>query len=241
MPSENVLVPIVYYLYLKGNKLSVNDKNRLLLWFFLSSFLGRYSSSVDTKLDDDLGSLKKKNFDLVDLFMGLRKQRGRIDIRIDDFKGKYKKGQLLLLLAAIRAKGAMDWFGGTLVRSKGSSAQHIFPRAYLRANGIKDSRLIHDIANITILTLKANEHMGKNPLEEYFARKYVGKEKIEKHFVPTDETLWKVDNYNEFLDERRKEMFSGINSYLESLGLSSLRKEVDERAKGITVGGKKTS
>jgi hypothetical protein len=223
MPSENVLIPLVYYMYLKENKLSATERNHILLWFLLSSFLGRYSSSVDTKLDDDLGSVKKNN-DLADLFLGLKKQRGRLDIRIDDFKGKYKKGQLLLLLAAIRARGALDWFGGALVKSSGSSAQHIFPRAYLREHNIKDSGLVHDIANITILTLHANEHMGKNPPEEYFNRNYVGKDKIENHFVPTNEDLWTVDKYPEFLEERRKLMFSGIVDYLESLGLSTIKK-----------------
>ena len=230
LPSENVLVPMVYYLSIKENKLSAKERNQLILWFLLSSFFGRYSASVDTRLDQDLATIKNDS-SLTNLFINLKKRTGRLNIAAEDFKGKYKVNQLLLFLVAARANGATDWFGGTLISSKDASEQHIFPRAFLQQNKIEDSDMINDIANITILTLRANIHMGKNPPEEYFKRNYVGQDKIEKHFVPTNPDLWRIEKYADFLEERRKKMVSGIRDYLESLGMSEVEKEVDETVK----------
>lgn len=221
LPSENALVPLMYYLYKKGNKISVKERNGLILWFLLVSFFERYSASVDTRLNEDLESISKDD-SLQELFVNLKRRTGRLSLTLDDFSGAYSQRLLLLMLMAARAQGATDWFGGTLISSKGCSRQHIFPVAFLKANGVKDWDQVNDIANITILSLHANIHMGKNPPEEYFMRNYVGTDKIEKHFMPTDTELWKVTNYQSFLNTRRKLVAEGIISYLNNLGLGYL-------------------
>jgi hypothetical protein len=225
LPSRTALVPLVYYLYKKENKISVEERDRILLWFLLSSFFGRFSSQVDTRLDEDLEAIRKPN-SLEKLFANLYKGSGKVNITIEDFQSHYKQKHLLLMIVAERHNGATDWFGGTLVSSKGVSRQHIFPRAFLRANGLKDHDLINDIANITLLSLQANKHMGKNPPEEYFRRNYVGKDKIDKHFVPIDPKLWSIDNYKNFLETRRTGLFNGVKAYLNGLGLDQVMQDL---------------
>ena len=56
LPSETALIPLLLYIYRKrGTIKNDTEMNKLIYWFLMASFWGRYSGATETKLDDDLG------------------------------------------------------------------------------------------------------------------------------------------------------------------------------------------
>jgi hypothetical protein len=214
LPSEVVLVPIVFYLYRKSGKLSTDEIKKLMLWFLLASVWGRYTGPTDTRLDADIKSIIKTNT-LDELFRNLKNQVGRLKIDVDDFKGGDLDKKLLLYVVAKNA-GAVDWFKGHKITTSDIQEHHIFPRSLLKKKGISED-LINDISNIAFLTEKANKSiLNKEPIE-YLQE--IDEEKLKNQFVPLDRELWKIENFEKFLEERRKIIVEKINEYLQSLGL----------------------
>jgi hypothetical protein len=58
LPSENVIPVMSYYLHKRGT-ISSREEEGLFKWFILASFFGRYTASVETRLDEDLATIKK--------------------------------------------------------------------------------------------------------------------------------------------------------------------------------------
>ena len=67
------------------------------------------------------------------------------------------------------------------------------------------------------MTEKANRKISNTSPEEYLAK--IDEAKLEKQFVPLDKNLWKIENYEDFLQQRRKIIIEAINAYLKSLGV----------------------
>jgi len=71
-------------------------------------------------------------------------------------------------------------------------------------------------ANITILN--PNQKAFRTEPYDYIRRFNISDELLEQQYIPTeDESLWKVENYREFLNRRTKLMVDGINRFLASL------------------------
>ena len=82
---------------------------------------------------------------------------------------------------------------------------HLFPKAWLKSNGLTDRRDYNQIANQTLVEWSINSEISdKNPAE--YAPSYEENTSDETrmlHAMPKD--WWKMD-YSEFLTERRKLM-----------------------------------
>lgn len=219
LPSEMVLVPMVAYLHQKNGRLSSNEAKTFILWFLLGSYWGRYTGATETRLDEDIKAIIKTN-SLEECFKNLKNQVGRLKIDIESFKGRGDDKKLLLYIIS-REAGAIDWFKGHKITTTDIQDHHIFPRSLLKKKGIETS-LIDDIANIALLTEKANKKiLNKEPIT-YIDEFKIDEEKLKKQFVPTDKKLWKVNNYEKFLEERRKLIVDRINVYFENLGLNAI-------------------
>jgi hypothetical protein len=53
-------------------------------------------------------------------------------------------------------------------------------------------------------------------------------EQLRKQFVPTDSSLYTVDNYELFLEKRRKKLIEGINSFLRSFYKDSAKGTINQ-------------
>ena len=102
---------------------------------------------------------------------------------------------------------------------------HIFPNAFLRDNGYPNRYQRNALANFTWLTKPCNIAIGATPPEEYFPL-YEAKHEgvLAAHWIPLDERLWKVENYSEFLAERRKLLAKAANDFLDKLFLGATDK-----------------
>ncbi len=93
---------------------------------------------------------------------------------------------------------------------------HIFPQSLLRKVKITNQTTNHknilkykqferdQIANCMLLTAKENGAGGKKniPPEDWFRNK--DDSYLELHLIPKNQELWKLDNYEQFIEARKK-------------------------------------
>ena len=130
-----------------------------------------------------------------------------------------------LFYCSVRAQNAKDWTNPVLSlysKSVGYNNKlqrhHIFPKAFLykkynSGNSIQKA-LVNEIANIAFITQQSNMDILDGDPAEYLPK--IDAEQLRKQFVPTDSSLYTVDNYELFLEKRRKKLTEGINSFLKS-------------------------
>jgi hypothetical protein len=214
LPSQYVLIPLAFYISQKKDAFSEKDTKEFILWFLLASFWGRYAGPTESRLDEDIKSINE-NKNLSKLFHSLRSQVGRLLIEEERFVGKSKNSKLLLYVVA-RNEGAEDWWKGHKITTSDYEEHHIFPRSLLK---IADYQyyLIDDASNIAFLTEKANRKISNAQPEKYLEK--IDQAKLAKQFVPIDKNLWKVENYEDFLQQRRKIIIERMNAYLKLLGI----------------------
>ena len=214
LPSQYVLIPLAFYIAQKKDAFSENDTKEFILWFLLASFWGRYAGSPETRLDEDIKSINE-NKKLSKLFHLLKGQVGRLLIEEERFAGKSRNSKLLLYVIS-REQGAEDWWKGHKITTTDYEEHHIIPRSFLK-KAEYEYALIDDASNIAFLTEKANRKISNTPPEKYLAE--IDLAKLEKQFVPLDRNLWKIENYEDFLKHRRREIVKKINTYLKTLGI----------------------
>jgi len=214
LPSQNVLIPLVFYLSRKTSKFTEEEAKDFSLWFLLASFWGRYAGSPETRLDEDIKEIDR-TLSLGGLFQFLKNQVGRLLVDEERFAGKSRNSKLLLYVLS-RHEGAEDWWKGHKITTTDYEEHHIIPRSLLKRAGY-DFSLIDDAANIAFLTEKANRKISNTDPVVYLSE--IDPKKLKKQFVPTDKELWKIENYEDFLNHRRKEVVEKINTYLKTLGI----------------------
>jgi hypothetical protein len=214
LPSQYVLIPLTFYISQKNDAFSERDTKEFILWFLLASFWGRYAGSPETRLDEDIKSITE-NKNLRKLFHSLKAQVGRLLADEERFTGTSKNSKLLLYVVA-RNEGAEDWWKGHKITTSDYEEHHIIPRSLLKKANYEYS-LIDDVSNIAFLTEKANRRISNTPPEIYLAE--IDSAKLKKQFVPLDKNLWKIENYELFLQQRRKVIVEKVNDYLKSLGV----------------------
>jgi len=226
IPSLNALIPLVVYLSEKQT-LSEREEKLLLFWFFTATVYGRFTGSPETKLDQDLKAIKESD-PIAQLVNNLKREFASFEMTPDMLIGKYQASPYLPLMFVIfRKNNAKDWFTGTILSSTnvGPSHQlqfhHIFPQAVLKSVGDYTSYEINDIANIAFLSQRANVSILNSPPKTYL--KNVEAERLKAQLIPIDETLWDIDNFRKFLEERRKLLSEAINSYLSDLSMGSFK------------------
>ncbi len=134
----------------------------------------------------------------------------------------------------MRKKSATD-FGlhnaATLDRISSEEMQlhHIFPfdfmmkddkaSEYCKRAGFNRSEYrehINDIANITFISQGKNASIGNIAPWQYLENETT-KQIRSAHFIPENHNLWKPENYDEFLEQRRRMLAKAINSLIKSL------------------------
>lgn len=227
--NHYAIIMMVSYLSVRGDKLSgAAEWDRLLYWYVHAFLWGRYASSTESELAQDLRALNEgRGIDgLLDL---IRQRRADLTLRPQDFWGWSRGARFYPLLYMLsRVSHARDWgTGAELSQSllgKNSSLQvhHIFPKHVLYEAG-KTRAEVNALANYAFLTQETNLEISDRRPEEYFPeymRRCPGA--IESHCVPTDADLLTVDAYPEFMSRRRELLAARANAILEDLWKGTL-------------------
>ncbi|GAH07845.1 unnamed protein product, partial [marine sediment metagenome] len=92
-------------------------------------------------------------------------------------------------------------------------------RGKYKGNNSLHKIIVNDIANRAFLTASTNNSIINNKIpEEYFPEiiKNYGEEALKNQLIPLDRNLWKLDNYENFLNGRRVLIANEINEYIDS-------------------------
>ena len=218
------IVTMLGYLRYSGGELSSsNEWDKLLYWYIHAFLWGRYASSTESALAQDINTINRG--DGIDgLIRQLKQSRGDLTIRAEDFWGWSTGARFYPLLYLLtRINHSRDW--GTNIElsnhllGKNSTLEvhHIFPKDVLY-KAEKSKAIVNALANYAFLTKKTNLEISNRKPNEYF-REYTKRcpGAVESHWIPTDEALWEVPKYEEFLSQRRIMLANAANTLLNSL------------------------
>jgi hypothetical protein len=219
LSSPMFLIAIAVIGVLNNERLSPDQQKQLMRWFFVANARGRYSrGSTETILDSDL-SILFKNPDPGLLIEPLRLQFGRLTVEEADFEGKDIRSPLFsTAFIAMKRKGAKDWRSNLQISlgHQGSrhfiEAHHIHPKSLLQRIG-RSKKDINDMANLAFLSAATNKWIRNRPASDYLPEleAEIGKAELEKHCIPSDRSLWIIENYDAFLIERRRLLGAVVN------------------------------
>jgi hypothetical protein len=228
--TTNALIPIVVYLSLNKNKFP--NENALLHaihWLYAAHIWSRYTSQTDQRLEFDVSLVAKDENPWNDLCMQIIDQRGRIEVKGSDLEGRWIQHPLYRMTYILaKSKDAVDWFNGVplgVVTGKHYAIHyhHIFPTSRLYAKGydpdnLLERSIVNEIANRAFLTAETNLELSNKLPEDYLPKveeMYPGA--LTRQFIPMDTTLWKIENFKDFLEARRNLIALKINEYMDSL------------------------
>ncbi|CAN5532249.1 DUF262 domain-containing protein [soil metagenome] len=216
---------LVRYLDQMGGAFSNHQEQDKLLYWYVHTFLwGRYAGSTESILNQDLALIDEQEGAIDRLIDRLRQQRGDLRVNANDFHGWSKGSRFYPLLYMLtRVQHSRDWGSGIelnnylLGKGTGLNLHHIFPKALLYKSGYSKAEA-NALANFTFLTQETNFAISDKPPLEYlpqFRAKHPGS--VKSHWVPIDPELWKVENYREFLAQRRVLLADAANEFLDGL------------------------
>jgi hypothetical protein len=224
-------VPVmVRYLDQRGGSLDATERDKLLFWFAHAGMWGRFSGSTETYINQDLAALEGSDGGLDKLLEQLRLWHGGLRVEPGHFTGWSLGARFYPVLYLLTRMGeARDWGTGLPLKSgllgKMSKLEvhHIFPKAQLYK--LKHKRPeVNALANFCFQTKQTNLEISDRLPEEYFpvfeARHPGG---LASQWIPTDTKLWKIENYREFLEERRKLLADEANRCMKDLLHGDLR------------------
>ncbi|MEM3986464.1 MAG: DUF262 domain-containing protein [Candidatus Methanomethylicia archaeon] len=211
LPTENV-VPVMAYYFYKRSPLPDMERKGLFKWFILASFFGRYSSSVETKLDEDLSTIERGG-SYKDLIKNIEYIEGNLKERIKEFIDRGEGGSLLLY-ALLRESNAKDFLPPHEPITRGNSVvHHIFPLSHLI--GSRYEQLSSDIGNLTLITSQSNQRLSNKLPENYLPE--VPSEILKSHYIPEDRECWKLGKIEEFIEQRKKLLKDAVESFFRDI------------------------
>jgi hypothetical protein len=224
LPSQTPIIPLAAYFFAMNltalDELNYEESKRIVDWFVLASFTGYYSSQTDTKLDRDLEVINQaSSFPWDSLLANMQAKKAKTKISFNDIKRGLNynvlrvqgRAHLFLLYVLLSRRNADDWNGVVINRrsQKDLARHHIFPYEFLEQNLNLDEPetkefLINTIANITFIHKDINSEIEDTPPDKYLSD-YINSAK--NHFISTDKELWKLEQYQTFLDYRIKQIY----------------------------------
>jgi hypothetical protein len=210
LPSYNALIPLVYFHYHFPNewKSFRPVKEYLLRALLAGAFSGRPDGLIDkiTKHFAERGTFDKKA-----IFRIIEEDGRNLEISETTLWNMgYGSGQIHLLFNLWYDVDYKPAYDGHLPQ-----IDHIFPQSLLKAEKIKKSETgrrvqrfsaseINQLANCMLLTAKENGAAGKcdTPPDEWFSDKDA--DYLESHCIPPKKSLWKMDNFDQFIDARKQ-------------------------------------
>ncbi len=219
MPTDNVLIPLVAFFDRHGRNVSPGQARQLQRWLYMALIWSRYSSGVESRLDQEIAALGKED-PVGNMIRNIEDQVGaRRPVTEREPQDQLSNSPYMLMAYVLaRRAGAQDWFNGVAIGSgQALEFHHIFPRAVLRQRyDLKqDSRLVNQVANLAFLSQKANARIADSDPSIYLAQ--IDEARLRAQFVPLDHSLWTLERFEDFVRERRRLLADAINQLLQSL------------------------
>ncbi|WP_320165320.1 DUF262 domain-containing protein [uncultured Trichococcus sp.] len=218
------------YLLLKEKKVDAQKRDFIVRRFVMLSLLTqRFSGSSESQIDFDI-----RRFDELD------PEKHLADIEAGQLSDAFWNHTLIqrletnqigpihyiYLFTQIKEKDKGFLSNPTTVQSMldmHGDIHHIFPKNYLRKNGINDKREYNQIANYAMVKKEINIKISDKAPRDYLhllglsREDSIVRDNFEENAVPIELFDMDVNDYQEFLSLRRKLMASKIKGYYYSL------------------------
>ena len=241
--SQNVL-NFGYILYLKLRALKYAPEKiekYVRRWIVMAFLTGRYSSSPESQFDYDIKQTDLRPFEdflkdvedarLSDAFWDVELLQ-RLDTSV-------ASSPVFNVFLASQCKMNVRGFLSTditvkdLIEQRGD-VHHIFPRQYLKDNGFSRGQY-NQVANYTYVQSEINIKIGKKAPSDYLGYvanvrcnggdckyggitdSYILKNNMEENCIPVSTPTMSLDDYSDFLIERRKLIAKRLKEYYFSL------------------------
>lgn len=222
LASPFVLIVVAYFGHKREYSPSPDESEQLRRWVLLANAKGRYShGSSETILDQDLAVLREGK-SVTELTERLHQQVGGSWVTPEELEGRNQRSALFkTMFLAFRDSGAKDWRSNLAIAINNTGMQHklqfhhIFPKTVLRGANYT-ARQADDIANLCFISGKTNRQISNKTPADYFPeiRKKSGPGPFASQCIPTEERLLDLENYEEFLVERRRRVAQRLNEFL---------------------------
>jgi len=240
--SVYALVPIITYVYHKpSNKLSEEEIQKVVTWFYYSQIRFRYISQLPQKLDKDLGIIERSENPFDELIKIIEEERP-LEIKPSEFVGRDIRHPLFSLMKwYFKSLGAICLGTGIkLRRNMGKKYElerdHIFAYSVLRDSEYFDMNdrfqyaLAQEMTNRAILTSVENRSKSAKYADVYLSdvkEKFPNALKLQ--CIPEDEELWKIENYKKFIQVRRELLAEKLNHFLNNISIikDDIKTEID--------------
>lgn len=189
------------------------DARALVAWLALAALLHRYSGSSETALDQDLRACRTD--DAIGALLGnLRQVRPSLAAQTNDFAGAINdRSGLLASYIACMHRGILDFYtGGKVLLHSAIDRHHILPRAQFSE---KIRSTSDTIANIAFISGDVNKSIGQSGPEVYL--KGIKSKVLKSQCVPTDSTLWSIEQADIFWTARRELLAESFNEFLKEM------------------------
>ena len=239
--SPYALIPIIAYCYHKAEQVSgaghLTDLEirKIVKWFYYSQIRTRYISQLPQKLDRDLRMVQESEQPFDELLRVIQDERA-LEILPDEFEGRTTSHPLYPMMRwYFKSREAYCFTTGVKLRQPmgrrySLESDHIFPFSKLKAAGygvenrIKYS-LAQELTNRAILTQIANRTKNATTAKDYLTEVLQrNPDALAKQSIPTDQNLWELENYDQFLKSRRILLASELNAFLTSITETELPK-----------------
>lgn len=209
LKSYLALIPVIYFHYHNKNKW--DSVKNLDHYIFKTLLAGSFGGSPDGLIDNCITEIRSsKEFINKKMFNVIRSSGRSLEISKDELlKQSYSKRNDLHLLFNMWYKNVNynpSYSGNEL------SIDHIFPTSVLRKIKLENNSKImkykqeerDQIANLMLLTREENGAGGKGDMEpsKWFRDK--SEKYLKQHLIPNNSELWDIENFDKFLEERKK-------------------------------------
>ena len=243
--NSQMALDFAYTLYLKlqdDPNIHQGQMKRLVQkWFVLSTLTGRYVGSPESIMSRDIRNISEKGFlqfaqeaeasALSDTFwrVTLPQNLETTSVNSPAFN-TFLAVQDYLKSSSMLMKGTMI---SDLITISGD-VHHIFPKAYLKKNGVDAKGRYNQVANYTYLDTQVNKAISDDAPCRYFGvildqcktrDVQIGNitdenelaANLAENAIPSEVVHMDVNDYDRFLSERRKMMAAMIEQYYKSL------------------------
>ncbi len=210
-------------------------------WFVLSTLTSRYIGSPETQMDRDMRNIGEKgflkfleeveasalseSFWIVTLPQYLETSSINSPVFNTFLAAQINRNCNSLLMKGIKISDLITISG---------DVHHIFPKAYLKKNGVTSKTKYNQVANYIYLDTQVNKAVSDDAPSIYFTKvkdqcetknivfgnittKDMLDENLKENCIPYNIFEMAVENYDDFLQERRKLMAKLIKEYYEEL------------------------
>lgn len=223
--DNNILYTYVFFLIGRVNfKMDFYDLKQIIApWFFMCLITGRYTGSAESRMERDLADFRrvKNQEEYVKLLNEI------IEAKLtDDFWEKTlplnlnssssTSPTLFAYYAALNILDAKGLFSklkvsdllrtGLKANKSSLERHHLYPKAWLKRNGIVDKREYNQIANFALVEWSDNIKISdKSPKEylPYYINRFDSDELEKMYFWHALPKGWEEMEYDDFLNKRR--------------------------------------